>query len=160
MIFRGHRKNCGFGLVEIVIGSSILAATILGVLSVAKSSLEASERALRTTQAGFLLSEGAEVIRFFRDSSWQNIFLLSTTTVYRLSFSTSTNKFSTTTSVIYTDSVFDRSFVARDVVRDGSGNIAASGTYDSGTKKIVMSVSWFNRQATTTKSVEFYISDI
>ncbi|MEK7661875.1 MAG: hypothetical protein AAB355_00015 [Patescibacteria group bacterium] len=160
MRLKGRKKNCGWSLIEIIVGSAIVTLSIFGVLSVAKSSLEASERALRTAQAGFILSEGAEAVRSMRDSLWQNISLLSTTTVYRLSFSTSTNKFATTTGVVSIDGLFDRTFSVRDVARDGNGNIASSGAYDSGTKKIIMNVSWLSRAATTTKSVEFYISNI
>ena len=152
----------GFGLVEIVIGSAIISLALLGVLSVAVNSVRVSEYSLREAQAGYLLLDGGEAVRSMRDISWANISGLSTTTTYYLTFSTSTatSRFATTSTNIFVDGIFERSFTTKDVFRDGSDNISPTGTYDAGIRKIKMNVSWWNRGATTTKSAEFYLTNI
>ncbi|MDP3958180.1 MAG: hypothetical protein Q8Q36_01800 [bacterium] len=151
----------GFGLVEVVLGSGIVTAALFGILTVASQSLRVSDRALREVQATFLLEEGAEAIRSMRDRGWENIAGLSTTTAHFLSFSTSTPaRFATTSENSYIDGMFLRSFTVASVRRDGSDRIAASGALDPGTRKFTVEVAWQERGATTTKSLEFYLSDI
>lgn len=151
----------GFGLVEVVLGSGIATAALFGVLMVASHSLRVSDHALREVQAAFLLEEGAEALRSLRDSGWGNISGLSTTTAHYLSFATGTPaRFATTSQNAYIDGMFSRSFTVADVQRDGSDRIAASGVLDAGTKKFAVDVAWQERGATTTRTLELYLSDI
>ncbi|MEK7558365.1 MAG: hypothetical protein AAB507_00885 [Patescibacteria group bacterium] len=152
--------QAGFGLVEVVIGSAIISLALLGVISVASNSLRVADHSLREAQAGYLLLEGGEALRSMRDISWTNINGLSTTTTYYLAFSTTTNRFATTSANSFVDGIFERSFTTSDVFRNGSDNITASGTYDSGTRKIRMNVSWRERGATTTTLTDFYLTNI
>lgn len=153
-------KKRGFGLVEIVLGSAIITSAFFGVLSVAKNSLRVNEVQLREAEAGYLLLEGEEAVRSMRDISWTNINGLSTTTTYYISFSTTTGRFSTSTQYQLIDSIFERSFTTSNVYRNGSDVISQSGTYDAGTRKINMNISWLNRNATTTITANFYLSNI
>ena len=60
-------------------------------------------------QAGFLLEEGVEVVKFFRDTSWLNISGLTAGTFYYLQFDGT--KWATTSSNIFVGGVFERKFV-------------------------------------------------
>lgn len=157
---RHINKMRGFGLIEVVFGSVIISLSLFGILSVTKNSLRVTDHALRSAQAGYLLLEGAEAVRSMRDISWINISGLSNGTTYYLTFSTITNRFATSSVNILVDGIFERSFTVADVFRNGIDDIAPSGTQDDGTKKISMNVSWFNRNATTTKSADFYLTNI
>lgn len=150
-----HRR--GFGLIEIVVGVSILSIFLVGIGSVAQRSLLASRLSLQETKANFLLEEGSEVMRFFRDTAWVNIGGLSTTTTYYLAYGSG---WATTTTANKVDGIFTRTIAVADVKRDANDDIASTGTYDAGTKKITVTISWQNGLATSTKSVQFYLTDI
>jgi prepilin-type N-terminal cleavage/methylation domain-containing protein len=152
-------KSKGFGLIEMVVGISILAISLVGIGAVAQRSLMLSRQSLQETQASFLLEEGSEVMRLFRDTAWVNIGGLSTTTTYYLTYGSA---WATTTTANKIDGIFTRSVTVADVKRDGNGNddIVSSGVYDPGTKKITVTLSWMNGFATSTKTAQFYLTDI
>ena len=66
-------KSKGFGLIEIIIGSAILTVSLIAISTYFQKSLQLSQDSGKTVQAGFLLEEGVEVVKFFRDTSWLNI---------------------------------------------------------------------------------------
>lgn len=157
MLKKYKHLSQGFGLIEMVVGVSVLAISLVGIGAVAQRSLALSRQSLQETQANFLLEEGSEVVRFFRDTSWVNISGLSTTTAYYLSYS---SRWATTTTASTIDGAFTRTVTLADVYRDGSDDIASSGTYDAGAKKITVTLSWLNGFGTSTKAVQFYLTDI
>lgn len=140
-----------------VVGISVLSISLVGVGAVAQRSLVLSRQSLQETQANFLLEEGSEVVRSFRDGGWVNISNLSTTTTYYLAYGST---WATTTTASTIDNIFTRTITVSDVKRDVNDDIAASGTSDSGTKKISVALSWSNGIATSTKTVQFYLTDI
>jgi Tfp pilus assembly protein PilV len=152
-----YSRRSGFGLIEIVVGVSLLSVFLVGVGSVAQRSLVTSRLSLQETKANFLLEEGSEVMRFFRDTAWVNISGLSTTTTYYLSYG---SVWATTTTANTVDGIFTRTVTVADVKRDANDDIASSGTYDAGTKKITITLSWPNGLATSTKSAQFYLANI
>ena len=152
------QKNKGMALVEIVIGSAIISVAILAASSAYGTYVNYAFANQRNVQAGYILEEGLEAVTFFRDTSWSgNIAKLSTTTTYYLTFSST---WATTTTAQYVDGVFLRSLTISDVKRDGSDKIAGSGTYDPNTKLITATVAYPQGQATTTKSISTYITNI
>lgn len=148
----------GFGVVEIVIGSALISMALIGLIGAFQSSLVASREAGRKLTATFLAEEGMEAARLMRDRSWTNISRLSTTSVYYLAFTGGTWATTTASSQIF--GTYYRTVRVSDVYRNGSQDIAASGTWDSGTKKITTDVSWARRGATTTVSLSSYLADI
>lgn len=140
-----------------VVGISILSMSLVGIGAVAQRSLATSRQSLQETQANFLLEEGAEVMRFFRDQGFTNISGLSTTTTYYLTYGSS---WATTTTANKVDGFFTRTITVADVKRDVNDDIASSGTTDVGTRKITVALSWPNSFATSTKTVQFYLTDI
>lgn len=156
------KNEQGFSLVEILVASSILMVSLLSVIMVAGQALSISHRSVNTYVASTLLEEGAEVVRIRRDAAWTNISGLTAGTTYYPKFNTSTNAWTlTTTSSDGVVGIYTRSVVFTAVTRDGSSNIASSGTADAGTKLATVSASWKeNTGSTITKTLQLYISDI
>lgn len=152
-------KHAGIALIEIVIGAAIILTGILSISSAYSTYLQYALANQKNVEASYILGEGLEVITFMRDSGWTaNISKLSTTTVYYVRWTGTA--WATTTTPQYVDGIFLRSIGISDVFRDGSDDIAASGTYDSGTRKITATVSYFQGHATTTRSMATYITNI
>ena len=150
----------GFGLVEIIIGAAILATTLLAVSFFFQRAVVISRSTGELVQASFLAEEGIEVLRFLRDEKWENLSSgITPGTNYYLSFSGSS--WATTTPNVFVDGVFERKFSIENVNRDGNDDITTSGgTLDPNIKLITVSVSWFDRGATTTHTVSTYLTNI
>lgn len=149
----------GFGLIEIIIGSTILTISLIAISTYFQKSLQLSQDSGKTVQASFLLEEGIEVAKFFRDTSWQNISGLTAGTSYYFQFDGT--KWATTSSNVFIDNIFERKLVINNVSRDANDDIVSSGgTNDADTKKTTVSVSWLGRSGTTTKSISTYITNI
>lgn len=158
-----HKKisrlgGAGVGLVEIVVGAAILSALLFTVSTFLSKSLYASREMSNTVKASFLLEEGLEVARFFRDESWQNITGLTPSVDYYLLFSGSS--WATTTTVTTDDNIFYRTFVVEDVYRDFSGVIVPGGSIDPNTRKVTSSVSWNSGLSTTTIVISTYLTNL
>jgi len=153
-------KNSGFMVVELLIAIFIIVTSILAFSNVAQKSINVSRQSLDTSQASFLLEEGAEVVRLYRDISWTNISNMKPGTSYYIDFDVarSTWYFTTTPNTI---GKFTRSIVFTAVNRDAvTGDISQSGSDDVGTRLVTIYVSWTDGTVTLTKNLSFYISDI
>ncbi len=149
----------GMALVEIIIGSAIISVGVLAAIISYNTYIEYALANNKNIQASYLLEEGLEVMTFFRDKGWtSNISKLSTTTPYYLLYSG--GAWATTTTPQYVDTAFLRSISIADVARNGSDQISTSGTYDSGTKKITVTVAYLQGHATTTRSLSLYLANI
>jgi len=148
----------GFGLIEIVIGSAIFALSILGISSYYQQALQVSQKTGKFVQAGFLLEEGMEIAKYFRDTSWTNISGATPGATYYLSWNGSS--WATSTTNIFIDGIFERTLIIDNVNRDSNDDIVSGGgTLDAGTKKATVSVSWNDRGATTTKTISTYLTN-
>ena len=145
-------------MVEVLVTASIITTSVLAVMAVAQKSIYVSTQSLHTTQAAFLLEEGAEAVRILRDNGWSNISGLNNATTYYPLFSSGTWTLSTTTSTV---GIFTRTVNIGSVNRDNStDDIAVSGSNDSGTKLITITVSWQEGGVAISKTLPFYIMDI
>ena len=107
-----------------------------------------------------LLEEGMEVVKAFRDSSWDNIADLVPNTKYFLVFDPNTSSWTFTTTPTATDG-FTREIILSDVYRDAvSSDIDPNGILDTGTKLVRITVYWQEGSQTVTKNLEAYISNI
>lgn len=148
----------GFGLLEVVIGITIISISIFSLIAVAQITSRVSNQNSRSIKASFLLEEGLEAVKTIRDSGWTaNIDSLSIGTDYYLEFN-GTN-WQTTGSNVFIDNVFERKFVVGDVYRDANDDIVSAGTLDLNAKKLTVFVSWRERSATTTKNISTYITN-
>ena len=151
--------NRGFGLIEIVIGGAILATVFVAVSAYYQQSLVISRSTAHLTQASFLLEEGIEVAKIFRDTSWTNISAPVTGSSYYLTFNGTS--WATSTTNTYIDGVFERKIVLSDVYRDANDDIVSpGGVLDTGTRKATVTVIWYEKTATTTKSISTYLTNI
>ena len=149
--------NKGFMIVEIIVAVAIIIVSVLAAMMVTQKSIYVSRQALHVSQATFLLEEGAEAVRIFRDNAWSNISSLNVGTNYYPTFS-GTWTVSTTPSTV---GIFTRVITIANVNRDAtSGDIATSGVNDPGTKLITITVSWTESGQAMSKTLSFYIMDI
>jgi Tfp pilus assembly protein PilV len=148
----------GFMIMEVLIASSIIALFILGAMAVAQRSIHISRQTIHASQAVFLLEEGAEATRIYRDDAWANISALTPGTDYYPTFTGGTWTLSATPNTV---EIFTRTVTIANVNRDDTtDDIAPTGTDDPGTKLITVTVSWTEGGTAVSKTLRFYISDI
>lgn len=158
-IIPNSAKSEGFGLLEVVIGVTIISVSLFSLIIVLQSAMVIINESTKDIQASFLLEEGVESVRVMRDSGWtSNIAGLATSTSYYFDFNGST--WLVTTSNIYIDGLFERSFVIDDVYRDVNDDIAISGTLDANTKKVTVYIAWSTKSGTTTKNIATYLTNL
>ncbi len=153
------KKNRGFGLLEIIIGASIISVAILAAVSCYTIYIQYALANQKNVQASYLLEEGLEATSFLRDMGWTtNISPLSVLTTYYLVWNG--YYWVTSTTPQYVDGLFLRSINLANVNRDSNGRIATSGTNDPNTKLITATVSYWQGHATTTQSISTYITNL
>ncbi len=157
---KAFKNKKGFALVELMVACSIIVVATFALVSAGQKGIVLSERALRQTQASYLLEEGAEVMKIIRDGGWSSVSSLSSGTTYYLSYDNSTNTWSISTTANTIDSFFTRSIVLSDVKRDSNDDIASSGTTDSHIKKVTVTVTWNASTGSVSKDLSFYLVDI
>lgn len=147
-------------LVEAVIGTAVFLAVLIPLMSVFNTAVTTSRDNIYKIQASLLAEEGLEVVRLLRDNGWTaNIAPHSSGSTFYLSFD-GTNWVSSVNNV-FIDNQFERKVIFYDVNRDGSKNIVLSGgTLDSDIKHVAVFVSWKSGNATTTKILETYLTNI
>lgn len=150
----------GFGLIEVVIGSAVLSVALLGIANFFQATLRASVLTESSVQGDYLLEEGVEILKFFRDGGYvSNLGNMSTTTEYY--FSWNGTAWASTTVNTLIDDKFERKFTVADVTRDANNDIAATGTHDPDIKLVTVFVSWWSPVVgTTTHSIQTYITNI
>ena len=111
------KSQKGFGLVEIIVGLSILSISFFSLMLVARNISRLSSSTTRSLQSVFLLEEGLEAVRSIRDRGWTaNIANLSLSPAkYYLNYSTTTSRWTATTTPQIVDSVFWRTFIIESV---------------------------------------------
>jgi len=152
------QTSLGFTLVEVLISASIILISTVAVIGVHSLYLKTALNNAESIKATYLVEEGIEVIRFWRDSSWNNkIKSITQGTAYGLTLIGST--WSTTTNQ-YIGS-FQRRVTLSAVNRSASNDIVTSGgTLDPNTLLVTSSVSWAKGGATTTKTIATYITNL
>ncbi len=135
-IFANARSAKGQSLIELIlaIGLSaiILPAVFLGFIS----SREGKPQLKQRFEAVTLLKQAQEAARTARENGWSNV---SNNGTYHPVAAGNTWTLASGSETI---NGFVRSITISDVLRDSNGAIAASGTLDPSTKKIVVTVSW------------------
>lgn len=157
--FNNHHA-AGFGLVEVVVGIGIIGVLLFSLGQIGQLALRTILHASSASRALFLAQEGTEALRILRDQSWgTNIAPLATTTTYYINFDGASFTLPTAPPALI-DSTFTRTLAVEDVFRDGSDDIAPSGTLDTKTKKITVTVSWDERGTTTQEHISLYLADL
>lgn len=146
-------------VIEILVAVTIITVSILATMTVAQKSVQVSRQSLHSSQAGFLLEEGAEALRTMRDSAWSNISSLVPGTEYYFLWNGSAWTLSETPSTI---GEFTRIATVSSVNRDSSTRdiVASGGTDDPDTKLVEIEVSWREGGTLVTKNIQFYLMNI
>ena len=159
-MFNKNKNQKGFMMVELIVISAVLMIIVIAASYVAKKSIEVSSRTLHTMQAGFLLEEGAEVMRVLRDTNFDNV---------DPAIEGSSNQYLTLVSGTWslvdapqTNGIFTRIINIYPVYRDSTTAdiVTSGGSLDIGTSKITITVSWLEGTETLSKSLSFYLSDL
>lgn len=153
-----YKNTRGIGLVEIVVGVGIFITVIISVVGAYRFLVRFSGMTSRTVKAHYLLEEGVEVARILRDAGWDTFSALSSDTPYYFVRTGSMWEATTTPQVV--DGGFYRTMTLSEVYRGAGDDIAPSGTLDSGTRFLTVSVSWLRGTATTTRSTSLYLANL
>lgn len=152
-----QKGSRGVSLIEMVVVSAVLGTTMLYVLGGTRTAVQLSILAVERSQATALLEEGAEVVRFLRDSAWSNISTKTVGTSYYPTFTGGTWTLSTTPTTV---EEFTRKVIFSTAYRDGSNKLASSGTADANTRKVTVTTTWSGANGNESESLSFYISNI
>ncbi len=151
------KQNAGFLMVEVLVAASIITASVLAAMAVTQKSISVSRQSLHTSQAAFLLEEGAEAVRILRDNNWTNISGLTAGTTYYPLFTGGTWTLSATANQV---GIFTRTVVLSAVNRNATTGDVGSGSNDAGTRLATVTVSWTEGGTAHSKTLSFYITDI
>ena len=158
-MIKWKEKNKGAGMIEIIVGVSLIVITLTGLVSAYNLFLEAALKNTELVQADFLIEEGLEIIRAIRDADWDsNIAPLSTSTEYDLINDGGVWK--ATTSISLIDGKFYRILTVADVLRDVNDDISSTGVLDLNIKKFTVTLSWLEGTSTTTRFLSAYLAKI
>ncbi len=115
----------GFSLVEIVIGTALIALALVGLAGSYSFLLRSGLRTADSLKATLLAEEGIEAVGLLRDASWGNLSSLSVGTPYYLSWEGNAWVLTATPALI--DGVFTRTILFDDLYRRvGDNDIVAS----------------------------------
>ena len=153
------QKNLGLTLVEVLVATAIIMGFLTTLVTVHNAYLNSSFSNLASVKATYLGEEGIESIKGLRDASWtNNIATLTNGVPYYLYFTG--GAWTTTTTPIVIDSQFTRKIVLSAVNRDASSDITTTGgSLDSNTREVVVTVSWLDHSATSTRVIDTYITN-
>ena len=150
-----HHYSSGFGLIEIIIGVSIISLSLVGIVTAFNLFMRTGLTNTEKIQATYILEEGVKAFRHIRDSGWlSNIDTLARGIPYYMVFDGSGWEATTTQSLI--DNIFDRTVTIEDVYRrDSDNDIVAStsldsNTLDPNTKQITAKVLWDGKKVNMT----------
>jgi type II secretory pathway pseudopilin PulG len=157
-------KKLGMGLVEVVVAVAILGTALGSIIITYSYYITAALQNTEVIKATYLAEEGMEAIRILRDDDWDaNIAPLSMGTDLYLTYATTTKTWSVTTSPAnnYVDGKYMRTVRMDRVSRNSSQDIVASGgTVDADIKYVEVTVAWQEGEATTTRSLAAYITNL
>lgn len=153
------QRNQGITLVEVLVASAIILSAVVTLVSVHALYLRAAFTSANAMKAAYLMEEGIEAIRYLRDASWEeNIGALSIGIPYGIVFAN--NSWEASTTAMHADG-FERKITLRTVYRDAEDDIAlVGGILDPDTLLVTAQVSWWTGNATSTKSISTYISNL
>lgn len=160
-------RNCskGFGLVEIIVGTSIISLSLVGILTAFNLFMRTGLANTEKIQATYILEEGVEAFRYIRDSGWSsNIGTLTEGVPYYMVFDGSGWEATTTKTII--DEVFDRTVTLANVYRrDSDSDIVASTspdqkTLDTNTIEVEVRVIWDKHEVVYEVNIVTYFTNI
>jgi len=161
-----HKKKSlmmGFGMIEVVVAVAIIGVAFTALFDVYASYLRVQFANTRIVKAGFLIDEGLEIVRLFRDTSWSS--QISNKTIgTEYYFAWTGAAWQTTTTPQTVDTLYTRKVVFSNAYRDSSDRLVSSGgTLDLDTRGYAVTVTWptnTGASATTSRQVSSYITNM
>ena len=158
-VVRGKSDKGGFALLEALVSAGILSTVLAGAIGALLISTQSASTNGARVEAAYLADEGIEAVRILRDNGWgANIAGHAPSEAFYLEWDGATWVATTTNSLI--DNIFERSIELADVYRNGSEQIAENGSLDSDTKLITVTVSWQSSDATSSRTLSAYITNL
>lgn len=158
-----HISQSGFTILELLIGSAIIAGFLLAATYSFQIFLRLSRENNNSLQSSFLLEEGLEVGRIWRDISWLNISGLTDGNGGNGYYYNFTNgQWATSTVNTFVDGLFERKLQVARAYRDTSTHelVSSGGTEDQDTRLLTVSVAWKTSTGTTTRSLSTYLTNL
>lgn len=129
----------GFSVIEVIIAAAIFMIFAVATGTVVLQGFSGNRLGEEQTIANQYAAEGLEAARSIKNRSFANVVSPLSTGILQSggiwTFSGGNNQFGP-------NNKYTRALTIADVLRDGSGNIALSGTPDPNTKKITSTVNW------------------
>ncbi len=158
----------GFGLIEIIIASAIIAVAFSSLGLTILSAFRVTDEDIEKIQAGFLAEEGIEVLRFLRGEGWEG--RIASLEKERAYFPV-LNPVSSSWTLEERDpgpidGKWNRTIVVGDVYRRTSDDdivafsVPDAKYLDEGTVKAISRVSWTGRRGGQEALVETYLTDL
>lgn len=134
-----YKFRRGFSLIEILVASSVLITVVVGVVGALQLYTRLARVDRDRAQAALYTQEAAEVLQLMRDEDWSaNIEALTLGQEYQLVWSGSA--YSATTSDVLLNGRYIRTITLSELYRDGSDNVAESGTEDENARRVLVEV--------------------
>lgn len=156
-----NSKSRGVSILEILIASAIIGISVVGVITSLKVFLVFSLKNTEDAQSSILLEESLEVVQYLRDKGWdQNIKDLVIDQDYYIYWDGI--DYSITDIPQLENGKFTRKIQFKEVMRDNSSDdIVTTGGYtDSGTKKVLVDISWQSHEGNKNINSEFLIHNV
>jgi hypothetical protein len=150
-------KKSGMILAEVLVGASILVVFISSLVLAQQTFLNQSSKSIERVQSALLAEEGIEAIKHLRDKSWSLYFGPESNGTHNLIWD---NDWSTSSTPEIIDDKFYRNFTIENGLRNNFNIVESGGTSDPNTKKITVNISWLYKDATTTRTMSTYITNI
>ena len=158
-------KKKGIGLVEVVIGVSIMAVFVVAIIVAFRQYLTVGLGNTARLQAAYFAEEGIEIARALRDTSWSTFSALSTSDDFY--FTQNSGAWATTSSATTTLKGFIRTMQLDSVYRNTNTHdiVPATSTVskylDPDARFIVITVSWIGvKRATTSIQLSTYLTKL
>jgi hypothetical protein len=133
----------GQGILEVIIAMAIFSLIVASMATMVLGGLSTLTQGGQQTEAEALAQEGIEAVRAVRNGDWDS---LNCTTCVA---SVSGGEWILSSASSETIGIYSRTINISDVYRDGSNDIAESGTLDGYTKLVEVEVSWMIREGIT-----------
>jgi len=155
-------KKRGVGLVEVIVGSAILAVVLFAFTSSLSLYSRANADATNRLQALYLAEEGLDVVRGLRDAGWAtHIATTSVDTDYGISFDPVNSVWAFVSSP-ETVEEFTRTLTFRDVYRDSNDDVVSDPyeTYDPDSRILEVEVTWPGVQDSQQVRLESIVTNV
>lgn len=152
-------NNKAFTIIEVIVVAAVIIAVFVAILGFFAFESKVAERGRMRLKAASLNREAIEAVRNFRDNTiWASdgIGNLNTGANYHPVISGDSWNIISDSEII---NEFTRKIVFDRVYRDGNDNISGSGTEDSNTRKVIITISWTDRQGSAEESLITYITN-